>query len=59
MIDNVYILQVDAIQASPGVVIKQGSKIKRGPDSSYLPGALSPLQQSSLFQASQLLYSNK
>lgn len=50
---------VDAIQASPGVVIKQGSKIKRGPDSSYLPGALSPLQQSSLFQASQLLYSNK
>jgi len=50
---------VDAIQASPGVVIKQGSKIKRGPDSNYLPGALSPLQQSSLFQASQLLYSNK
>lgn len=50
---------VDAIQASPGVVIKQGSKIKRGPDNSYLPGTLSPLQQSSLFQASQLLYSNK
>lgn len=44
---------VDAVTASPGVVIKQGSRIKRGPDSVIL----SPIEQSNT-RLQQMLSSN-
>ena len=46
-------LQVDAVTASPGVVIKQGSKIKRGPDSVVL----SPIEQNNLSRFKNILTS--
>lgn len=44
---------VDAVTASPGVVIKQGSKIKRGPDSVVL----SPIEQNNLSRFQNILTS--